>query len=423
MQKEMKKETRGGYKLYALYAKICCVFLLCAAIIGGAIFAFPLSNKNAEAMIPSDIANSTKISEITLKDYSTRNDGKAFNAFNLSQIYASLTGNSNASFSDVESLVAGTYNLSAVTLSNAYTSAQIRSANGGKNVVIKFGGYEWVASYLTKANNGDVILDLWLTNTSQIPAAYRTSSFSDGSGYSTGTSMANPSGLYGSSKIRVSALNAGGDYYSFSFPNQTTQGVKHSIAQNANHAYAKFTMPSVTDSLTDYIVRPVDVKYQEVEADKEWINSGYQYSMANEAWGTPHFENYYVYGGENYGFGGNGTNKKTASDLWKNDYLWLPSTTEVGWSTGGGYWDTEPAMYHNNVITNRTESFSGTNAEYTWLRTMDDNASCLAYYLANSSFAWAMTSSTMAVRPALHLNLTKAENASVFGRTGHQYRV
>jgi len=170
----MKKETRGGYKLYALYAKICCVLLLCAAIIGGAFFAFPLSNKNAEAMIPSDIANSTKISEITLKDYSTRNDGKTFNASNLSQIYASLTGNSNASFSDVESLVAGTYNLSAVTLSNAYTSAQIRSANGGKNVVIKFGGYEWVASYLTKANNGDVILDLWLTNTSQIPAAYRT---------------------------------------------------------------------------------------------------------------------------------------------------------------------------------------------------------------------------------------------------------
>ena len=73
MQKEMKKETRGGYNKSTFFIKLFSILLLCAAIIGGAFFAFPLKNKNADAMSSIDTIN---VGDILLSDYSNRNDYK-----------------------------------------------------------------------------------------------------------------------------------------------------------------------------------------------------------------------------------------------------------------------------------------------------------------------------------------------------------
>ena len=87
------------------------------------------------------------------------------------------------------------------------TSNQIRLKNGGKDIVVEFGGLEWTVTYLSYTKTGEPIATLWLAN------PLGTSRWSDYwyTKYTT-TNMTKQSNLYGQSYIRSETLNAGSRY-------------------------------------------------------------------------------------------------------------------------------------------------------------------------------------------------------------------
>ncbi len=322
------------------------------------------------------------------------------------------------------------------------TSADFRAVNEGKNVSVYFGGMKWDAVYLTTAKRtgantqeGDIILDLWRsadTLTAGDAATY-SGFWSDKS-----TDQTYPSNMYSTSKIRVETLNAGGQY--------TKKDIRSSSiilsepqAQNSGNQYARFTMDSVDNSLTEYLAKPSEVVYQETEFDEGTMKSFYGYNadyyfLPNDAYGTPApvgateeppgqgkaGEHWYKYNSIDMSAYTSKGADKTAYGAWQNDYLWLPSLTETGMSNdtvkdvygsgldfvGDGMWNTDAALRSAN---------SGVGLGRCWLRSGGAYDAQRAYLLNASGNRDQLVvnnanidKGSCGVRPALHFNLSAA---------------
>ncbi len=329
---------------------------------------------------------------------------KGFNEDNLKKLYKALTGTDT--FASVQSAAIGNK-----------TSADFRTQNvGSNNVSVWFGGKKWDAVYLTKATNGDVILDLWQSadniNKQKV-------GFLDWDAERTDVNDTYPANMYSTSKLRVETLNAGG----YCLTSKDKLGTKQE--QDSNNQYARFTMSTVANSLTKYIATPAEVGYQEHEFDgntaadigNQVYKSETKYYLPNDAYGTPSDGG--VWFDADYG---NLYNSKDGSRVdeakygaWKDDYLWIPSITEAGCSaTGTGLWKTDFSL----------RSSAGTQGtDWTWFRSgysSDEKYSNTDYYFFvfvigvldedNNHADWSNLTSTDPnfVRPALHLNLTAA---------------
>lgn len=339
------------------------------------------------------------------------NDGsKSFNADNIKALYTALTG--EGSYSDVRlALNAGDK-----------TSADFRAKNGGQNVQVTFGGIKWDAVYLTKAKNGDFILDLWQSDNKSLTSAQWADRAND---YMINPDDAYPIIMYSTSKIRVQALNAGG-YYS---TGENTLVAEKQPQKNDN-PYARFTMGG-ENSLIAYIAKPSEIGYQADEFDSataqvytglfETSPAG-NYYAPNDAYGTPSGGEWYS-ADVNYVGKGNPDYPETQYGAWQNDYLWLPSITETGLSdSGNGLWRTDYAL--RSLENNRSSA---------WLRSGVYDTDSLAgspsaYVLDNLDGAFPIPAGLSAemlqylgkelgmsdlplVRPAIHLNLTAVNNS------------
>ena len=157
-------------------------------------------------------------------------------------------------------------------------------------------------------------------------------------------------------------------------------------------------MPSVKGSLTNFIVKPSAVAYQEDQNNNVGGTIGnIGWTLPNEAYGTPSGTvNWYNANGRNMDYSG-----KSGYADWKDDYIWLPSLTETGRDeTTNGIW-----ALSNNQRSNPANS---------WLRSGYTGGAGNAYYLraAGSSIGGSDVTRSCAVRPALHLNLDSAAEHS-----------
>ena len=281
---------------------VCAVSLLLCKIVDQ-------SNVMAAGGTTLPDSAAVKTEELTLDGYENRTDGKVFDAQILQDLYKKLTGNANAAIGTVGAL--GTQN-----------SADFRGRNNGKDVVVTLGGKEWVATYLTTNRQGQIILDLWYAD-----ASYTTqwSAFFDTTVYHDYTAMVNlftyPQNMYSTSLMRSVGLNNVTSGYVAS-QNDTSLTA---VSQNPNHLFAKFTMPNgsgVTGSLVGFIDKPANVAYQETE---------YRSYMGYPSGGNG--DDYVIMVNDMYsdshGLRNRAYNAKSGYNDWKNDYIWLPSHTEI----------------------------------------------------------------------------------------------
>ncbi len=346
---------------------LCCCFVSFNNI--NDVFAFTTSNITSGAV---------DVGDILLEGYADRADGKVFNGESMAALYAKLTGSAAKNdISDVDNLLQDI---------EAVTAADIRAKNGNKDIVLTMDGQKWTVAHLTKDRTGNTIATLWLANASEW-SKWNLWSYWD-------TNVDYPSNMYSSSYMRANYLNSGSSYVA-------TQGatVLTKIAQSPTHQYARLTMPSVKGALTDFIVTPAQVAYQETENNTVGGSIGnLGYTLPNEAYGTPSGTvNWYNASGRNTDYSG-----KIGYADWKDDYIWLPSLTETGYNGSvTGIWD----------LSGNQRS----NIRSSWVRSgYYSNASLVCFLRSNDygDVSTDMSSSPSTVRPALHLNLTKAAEHS-----------
>ena len=361
--------------------------IFCVSLLSGAVFSFSLNNNKVTA----NAATAETINELTINGTGAADGECVFKQENLNTFYSKILNSSSAKYVDLASSLSGTdtYNF-AGTVNKMIRSDEI---NGGAMLKVKFGGFEWQVTSVTTSNDGDVIATLWLTdNNPTVPKSSYTSSTS----YTTTTNQTYSSTIYGTSYIRTKALNAGGDYVIVNSQGQGSLSTTP-LSQSVSHIFAKFTMPTATNNLTKYIVKPKDVLYQEQESFAG--DGATSLNCLNDAYGTPYTGSWHqnLVGGVN----------KYNYNVWKDDYLWLPSVTEIGGRAYSNSTTSNPVMRGVWNIPNL--SFSA--RDVAWARsTYNSSWEHCVYYTNDGVFNEGTLYVEAGVRPALHLNLTKAQS-------------
>lgn len=357
---------------------LTCIIIITSTLVFSAIY-IPLSLKNSNAWTSSNISG---------------------NVVEVGDLYAS-SGGGDSALNDANIMKLNQYlfgkNHNPSTLSRNLTAADIRNAgNGGKgqgqSVIVNLGGKKWTIMYVSQAKNGDIIATMWLTESTT------TSTFgNNGGAYGANSALqAYPTNMYGTSYIRAVALNNGGSYVDVTgnSPDLSLTSTNGGVPSKT-HTFAPFTVAdaSTYPGLTDYIVKPVDVSWQ--ENGQSTINTlGWANNCSNENWtdektGATADEQFYYYRGY-YNWAG-----KSGNSTWKDDYIWLPSMTEVGYTgDSSGMWGTNQNERSNGIIA--------------WLRTAGDNNTRANYYphADGAAYDYEYVNYDYGVRPALHWNLS-----------------
>ena len=361
-----------------------------------------------------------------------------FNKTNLQSLFNYMNGKDNTNFSIIETLSKGKTSLGI----EGYSSANIRNKNNNKDIVVTLGDLTWQVMYLATDTNGDTILTLWLTG-GQSAWKNRTNIEGDWYGFATppGTdsnkkvlystftndgvhnnywTTPTPTALYGLSYINAITLNNGGRYIS-SMPNDPSNpncsGVVSTFTNlNANNVFARFTMQNVSNSLTNFLVQPKNVPWQRTLFSNSIINESSAKVETTKNDTISAVENHADYFG------------------WTDKYIWLPTHTETGYSaSSNGLWQSsinQMSTFDNTKIVGSLEKSPwGTNM--LWWKTQIGKKSNTNQYIFLGTYYprgavigiggyslvvngsvdglnGLQTYSTFAVRPALHLNLSKA---------------
>ncbi len=358
------KKTTDGLRL--AIATAIAIVLVSISVCCGIWFA------DSDAVYAMDTTATAQVGELLSNHYETRTDGKIFNRKTLEDLYAALGG-------------AGA-NLATVSALGTRDAADLRAQNGSQDIAVTFGDYEWTVTHLTQDRNGNTIVTLWLTES--------TTDMEWNLWLDDSKALAYPSDMYSTSYIRAKGLNSGGCGYVASPADADGVNKKLTqIPQDETHAFAIFSMATANDasghnrSVLPYLVQPRDVAYQETESLKPYAPSNWNVSP-NEAYGSsiaPSGD--YIY--------------KTHYNEWADDYLWLPSIAETGWGDASGFWKLS--------INQRS------NVNHTWTRSGHFNVASVSFGLHSTTTNYYDTYVTtqLAVRPALHLNLTKADADTV----------
>ena len=346
----------------------------------------------------------------------------AFDANNVNALLKFITGDADANNFNVMNTLDNMATIS--TTSPEIRTNVARITTERKDVIIGFGGLDWQVVYLSKDTDGNNILTLWLSSSQQDAFAGRTadegayygfvnnSLYSDWSAdwYSYDTDSY-PSNMYGTSYIRAVTLNNGGQYaLGIDELSQIDENDPYN-GQNENSVFARFTMEEVEGSLTQYITTPSKMSWQ---LDQSAVDEGVSDILLfpNDSINVPTSGSYNS--GCNY-------HSKTNYDEWASDYIWLPSITETGYdSSRTGIWEISTEQ-HQNISSSKDQITPGVGSSnsnygtyvrnYSWLRSGDLFDAYQAYRLFPDGGSYSTYDSyveySLAVRPALHLNLTK----------------
>ena len=397
---------------------------VCVSMLGiGGLF-LNANTKTAHAIYTTDSTSYVKVGELYDEE-----SGK-MNSDNVDLLLKYITGDEDASVqTNLRATMEGLDNLSAAVTTSAEIRENVLSENvttpksSSQDVIVTLGGLDWQVVYLSKDNNGNDILTLWLSSSyqeaflerSRIEGAFY--GFLNGSLYSDwasnwrshSTSVNYPSNMYGTSYIRAVTLNNGGTY-------ATSTSASTTAEQSLDSAFARFTMEEAENSLTSFLVTPGDVSWQLLQSLPE-NNPSKSYLSPNDSLNDPTgvLEGDYYSTSFNY-------HSKEGYSAWANDYLWLPSMAETGYDSSNlGLWETSTTQRQN--ISSSTSgvgsvgSASGSAYPYSWLRSGYYNNAKYVISLHGSQ-RFDDISGSLAVRPALHLNLNSVALSATSGAEG-----
>ncbi len=337
------------------------LLLILSAIILATSVMFAEKNKTEAHAAPSDTAT---IGELYIGNGKTTvsSSEKVFNARNLHAIYTAI-----------DSKATGLSSLSATTAGTSLTL---------KKITVTFGGIEWLATYLSKDTSGNVVLTLieqTVTN-----SYYYT--------YVTRTDMCPyPANMYGTSAIRT-YLNGSGI---MSMDGVSTRDDIVDVEGDKN-PYIRFNTvheTTTTDKVKNFLVTPNKISWQH---DQSPSVTGYPSEplFNNESLDLCHDdatgnENSYYY--NNY------------YDEWKNDYVWLPSRTEIRllWRLNSDQLDGGDSGYMT-----RTAPLDTYNKIYSVTDTGGNKSLEIQ--------AGTTEPTKHGIRAGIHLNLTKADQYATY---------
>ncbi|MDE5990171.1 MAG: hypothetical protein K2H36_01135, partial [Clostridia bacterium] len=415
-----KRKIKGYFVLSA-------IVILCLCFVSAVSFFAPQN-----AVDGAVISNATKINtDLLLTSRDTTVGGRVFNADALSELYKELGASSTATFSTVSSkahTLKNTYSNSSVfSIHSGMTSADIRSASlSKKNIVVTLGGKEWIVVALTtkdQTSSSDVVLTLMLKDieyTTQWAKGTVNSAFN----------VNYPISMYSSSYIRAGLLNgkdSNGNkvYFSNDRVNNNQEFVAPDNYYPSNiYPFGIFSDSSVTNNITNFIVRPNEVLYQQYENRYDSVNrttmlDGY-YTLVNDA-----SKNTIASSKWNSQMGTVVVESKTGYFDWGNDYIWLPGLAETGGYTSSVIDLT--GISNANGLWQLDDNQRGVSAgKATWLRSgaggTPENAMTLnpgGHFVGTgvkdtqiNVGSSGLATGTLGVRPCLNLNLTDAEKSS-----------
>ncbi len=361
------------------------------------------------------ISNADTIATDLLMDKTTRGttvNSTVFNGNALSALYEKLAG-TGADFNAVATKARATKstysNTSVKSMHSGMDSGEIRTANGGRNIVVKLDGKEWIVTALTTkdtSSTSDVILTLMLKD-----VAYNSQWGTWTPSSSTNWSMSYPATMYSTSYIRAGLLN-GATNFSTSNGTATTSLTSSQMSTlyssglgTGSYPFSIYTDNTEQGHITNFLVKPNEVLYQQYEnlratatsVGNDWYqaqNENSKYDVASNQWHS------------------NGTvavQSKTNYYDWGNDLIWLPSLSETGQNARSG-------VVASGGLWNLDANQRGISGGYvSWLRSGGGSNSTDALYLdavgTHYGTAVSSTSATavsgvlggsFAVRPALH---------------------
>ena len=349
------------------------------------LFGYLLSFQKTNADVIQD-DTAVFLEELLINSDGTRVGTKAFNGNNLTKLYERLAGKEGASYDDVRlAAFDTTIDTTGLGLKSGKTAAQLKTKefNSNKNTVVKLGGKNWTVTSLTTDESGDVIATLWLYD-STTKIKWDTWSNSN-------LTYKYPTSVYGTSYIRAVILDgkgedSAGNSIKVQYNSNATTLSDYVAPADYVYDYAMFTDKTASGNITDFIVKPNNVKYQETQ--RLSIFSPGTKSALNEAT-KYHNQNWYA---DTLAV----QNKEHYFD-WQYDYLWLPSVSET---TQNGIWGLS-----NDIR-------KGSDA--TWLRTGATSTAIHAWITQKGGdIYWEEVNQARILRPALHFNLTEAEKSSV----------
>ncbi|MDE7329443.1 MAG: hypothetical protein K2N57_06875 [Clostridia bacterium] len=178
-----------------------------------------------------------------------------------------------------------------------------------------------------------------------------------------------------------------------------------------------FRHTATNDFAEKYLVQPNYIPYQQTQNCTEFKTVGAvgatDYTFANDALGAPQNANWFN-GNGNYSAGGSWklNNWSTAQDYaaWGNDYIWIPSACEVGWSN----YPPGAASAYSDYIWGLDNNQRMADTHRSWLRSGNSGDGSCAYVVADAgTFDYLYVGSSYGLRPAIHLNLTEVEKSIV----------
>lgn len=382
---------------------------LCMLCLGCVFLGYSLWGRKAEAF--SSVPNSTTI-EKPIYDF----EKFCYDSTQLERLAQVLLGDPTKKYSDLLNYARNTAGTKGAPITN-------------KQITLQYGRYRftpesiyhslvWTPVYLSRSNSGDAILTLYLAATSANMATSQNESaqFSNAGTYSTDYSCTAPSNMYDMSHLRAMSLGNGGDYafYAADHSNSYKRYTANSITEASCNKFTDFIQGvDFKGTLYDDIVTPSQMAWQEHESYVTYVDST-SYCWPGEAYGSVptghnyYFPNYFDYNAQS----------KVNYNIWQNDRVWLPSLTEVG----NGDLDPENVSASTvNGIWQLTKA-QRSNVKKSWLRTAATNVQkdgkqystytmfCTA---ADGTISTGDVNEILAIRPAIHLNLSKIADKTV----------
>jgi len=369
--------------------------------------------KTSEAITNTDTSSYVKVGDI----WSAGKNN--FDENNLNKLIQYVSGGASSVYnmSTINSMAASSTSDGQPGTSAATIRSKTYNKTSSQDIIVTLGGLDWQVVYLSKDTNGNSILTLWLSNSTQSAFSGRSATegeyygflngglYSDWSAnwYNSAYNVYNPSAMYGASYIHAVTLNNGGAY------GTSTTGYT-TVPKSSNSIFANFTM----GSLSNYIVEPNKVSWQRNQDTRSKLGANTSYNYPNEDAAKLSSYNW------DTSYGAQTLPDKSNYYKWAGDKLWLPSRTETGYDTTyDGIWQTSTDQRKNYDGTTTSSlgnvgSTSGSASAYSWLRSGYYSTANYAYLLhpSGASYGKYSVGLSRAVRPALHLNLNSAASAA-----------
>ena len=389
---------------------------------------------------------------------------KKFNGDNLQALFDAINKKDYTSVSEMTTLANS--NNPNKSIIKGFPASKVRENNDGLDIVVTLCGLTWYVSYLSTDTSGNPIITFWLTNSQKAwydkpknaGEYYGFVNNADGTStlYSAYNKVCSPyhasldtngrivtSNLYSTSYMNSVVLNNGGAYITGAnsskyngdssspngvFDNNRFRFYIGNYSKTSSSVFAKYTMPEY--GLTNYLVAPSQVSWQRQQTatwgitDSGNLYKDYgavsSYDFVNEA--TASLSNFKNYTSRQ----GWGSTSSTVSSPyyynWVNNYLWLPSYTELGGNLSG-IWSPGENQKAFNTDVQQTTKYVGNYVlnpfyDYTpfggniWTR----SGGKALEFAHNGQIinAFALNIGEYAVRPALHLNIKSAYENSEF---------